>query len=184
MIVTRSGNSAAMFDQIIIADHSHLNDINQLVNMAYRPDSSKQTWTNETGIIHGPRIKPQQLAELIGKAKSFILLGFIKQQMVACAHIQQQDDTAYIGMLTVDTQRQNAGLGKQILDKAEQFASQQLGCTTFQLSVISVRESLIQFYLRRGYQRTGELQPYPLQANAGTPIVDNLHIESLIKVVD
>ena len=47
--------------------------------------------------------------------------------------------------------------------------------------VLSAREELIGFYLRRGYRRTGEVMDYPIEAGVGMPLYSELSIEVLEK---
>jgi hypothetical protein len=47
--------------------------------------------------------------------------------------------------------------------------------------VLSARHELIEFYLRRGYSRTGEVSAYPVDADVGIPKIADLMIETLAK---
>jgi ribosomal protein S18 acetylase RimI-like enzyme len=76
---------------------------------------------------------------------------------------------------------QGTGVGKQMLAHAEKYAREEFGSVRFIMVVVSSRPELIAFYLRRGYQRTGDLMDYPLSAGAGTPKHTGLKIETLEK---
>jgi ribosomal protein S18 acetylase RimI-like enzyme len=43
------------------------------------------------------------------------------------------------------------------------------GAQIARMSVVSVRESLIAWYERRGYRRTGETEPFPRDTRFGEP---------------
>ena len=73
------------------------------------------------------------------------------------------------------------GVGKQILELAEKYASKKPDVTEFVMVVISQRKELIAFYERRGYKRTGEVDEYPVYLNIGVPSVKRLTIEYLTK---
>ncbi len=73
------------------------------------------------------------------------------------------------------------GIGKKILELAENYASKELGVTEFVMVVISQRKELIEFYERRGYKRTGEINEYPAHLNVGVPSVKGLTIEYIEK---
>jgi len=48
--------------------------------------------------------------------------------------------------------------------------------------VISAREDLIAYYVRRGYTRTGEMSPFPYgEERFGLPARDDLRFELLVK---
>jgi ribosomal protein S18 acetylase RimI-like enzyme len=91
---------------------------------------------------------------------------------------------AYLGMLTVDPERQGEGLGKRLLAAAEAFAGHELGASRLEMQVFSRRRELLSFYERRGYRSTGERRPFPYaewpQAGA---LIDDLEFVVLEKVL-
>ena len=62
-------------------------------------------------------------------------------------------------MLTVRPNLQGKGIGKELLNAAETEAKNQ-SCTSIFMTVISVRKELIEWYMRHGYQLTGERKPF------------------------
>jgi len=72
-------------------------------------------------------------------------------------------------MLAVRPEWQDAGLGRRMLEFAETEARAR-GAPAARMSVVSVRSSLISWYERRGYRRTGETEPFPYDdARFGQP---------------
>lgn len=163
----------------IEATKQHIPDIVELVNLSYRSQDLRG-WTSEADVIEGDRISAQQLQDLF-IADSKILLWFDAAELIACVHVQKHKDHAYIGMLTTHPQRQNQGLGKQVLQFAEDFAHANFAVTGFKMSVLSCRTELIEFYLRRGYMLTGETEDYPIDANVGQPLFENIRLLHLVK---
>ena len=100
----------------------------------------------------------------------------------ACIAIKKLNDIAYIGSFAVHPQLQNAGLGKTVLALGEQYAVKLYKPKYFAMSVVSSRYELIEYYERRGYQRTGKISPYPTGLNVGVPRKE-LFMEELIKPV-
>lgn len=50
------------------------------------------------------------------------------------------------------------------------------------MTVVNVRDTLIAWYVRRGYRLTGEREPFPYGDNRfGTPLRQDLHFEVLEK---
>ncbi|MEN9848868.1 MAG: hypothetical protein RL368_1608 [Pseudomonadota bacterium] len=161
---------------------SDIDFIVQLVNSAYRPASNTTSWTHESALITGARINTQQLIEIISNPDSVLLTACYQQQRVACVHIEKRNaQYCYIGMLAVEPKHQNLGFGKQILNFAEKYACTHFGAHYFVMSVLTARTELLAFYLRRGYQKTGELLAYPHTAGVGTPKQADLKIEVLEK---
>ena len=165
----------------IEATKQHIPDIVELVNLSYRSQDLRG-WTSEADVIEGDRISAQQLQDLF-IADSKILLLFDAAELIACVHVQKHKDRAYIGMLTTHPQWQNQGLGKQVLQFAEDFAQANFAVTGFKMSVLSCRTELIEFYLRRGYVLTGETEDYPIDANVGQPLFENIRLLHLNKLV-
>jgi ribosomal protein S18 acetylase RimI-like enzyme len=64
-----------------------------------------------------------------------------------------------LGMLTVRPNLQGKGIGKELLKEAEDEAQRQ-NCPSIFMTVISVRQELIDWYVRHGYQLTGEKKPF------------------------
>ena len=64
-------------------------------------------------------------------------------------------------MLTVSPNLQGLGIGKVLLSEAENMAGK-LKCRSIYMSVISVRQELIDWYKRHGYQETGERKPFSM----------------------
>ncbi|WP_019175714.1 GNAT family N-acetyltransferase, partial [Brevibacterium ravenspurgense] len=92
------------------------------------------------------------------------------------------DGVAYFGTFAVSPEAQGSGVGKELMAFAESFAQREWGTTSMRMTVISKREELIAFYERRGYQRTGETEPFPYgQERFGVPKVDDLEFAVLTK---
>ncbi len=89
---------------------------------------------------------------------------------------------AYFGMFAVRPALQGAGLGKVIIAEAERFARDEWSVAEMHMTVISAREDLIAWYVRRGYARTGEMSPFPYgDERFGLPTRDDLQFELLTK---
>ena len=87
-------------------------------------------------------------------------------------------------MLTVDPQRQSAGLGRMILAAAEDHAAAHFAATRIEMTVIAQREELIAWYERRGYAPTGEQRPFPHDdPRFGLPTRDDLAFVVLEKTL-
>lgn len=154
-----------------------------LVNRAYRPSVHERGWTHEANLVSGQRTTEEQVLSL-DCSRSSILVLCQDAVIVACIHVKCGENSAEIGMLATDPNHQMQGLGKEILDCAEQHALAHFGITSFRMSVLSSRPELIAFYERRGYARTGEVSNYPVSAGIGEPIADGLKVEILVKQVE
>lgn len=155
--------------------------ISDLVNMAYRYPHPL-SWTNESAWIAGERTSVEAVKALMAK-DSCLLVALIDNNIMACLHMGISGDTAHLGMLTVHPALQNQGVGKILLEYAEQYASHQLRLKLVEMVVLVERKELMAFYLRRGYVRTGNISPYP-STGFGKPRVAGLQIEVLQKIIN
>ena len=87
----------------------------------------------------------------------------------------------YLGLLAIRPDLQAQGLGRRMLDACEAYVAENAG-TRVTMSVLNVREALIAWYERRGYVRTGEIEPYPYgDTRFGRPLRDDLAFVMLAK---
>jgi GNAT superfamily N-acetyltransferase len=135
--------------------------LNQLVNSAYRGDSSRQGWTTEADLLGGIRTSEASLHETLAQPNATILAYKADGQLLGCVYLDVRGNNLYLGMLTVAPTRQAGGIGRHLLEEAEAYARTQ-SCCAVMMTVISQRHELIAWYERRGYHRTGETQPFPM----------------------
>jgi len=137
-----------------------------LVNAAYRGQGGQNGWTHEIGLVDGLRITPDRLrGTLTGEGEPVIYLLREGADLRACVHLENSrgragEPACHISMLAVRPGLQDQGLGRLLLDYAE-AQGRARGAQLARMTVVSVRESLIAWYERRGYRRTGEAQPFP-----------------------
>jgi len=139
----------------------------QLVNSAYRGDSSRKGWTTEADLLDGIRSDEHTLLAQINQPSQTMLKAVnTSNEIIGCVNLQEKKDTIYLGMLTVKPDIQAQGIGKILLTAAEDFALSK-GIQTIEMTVISVRSELIAYYQRRGYQQTGEKRDFPSDPKFG-----------------
>lgn len=79
--------------------------------------------------------------------------------LIGCVYVELRSDRAYLGLLSVDPQRQKAGLGSTLMTAAEDYCAK-AGCRFMDLRIVNVRQELPSFYRNRGYIETGT-EPFP-----------------------
>ncbi|MBK8726371.1 MAG: GNAT family N-acetyltransferase [Holophagaceae bacterium] len=153
-----------------------------LVNSAYRGDASRAGWTTEADLITGPRIDGDGLRELINAPGSLLLLCLQGGAIIGSVHLKRLEaHSAYLGLFVVQPTLQGSGIGRRFLAEAEATVQQAWGSRRMTMSVITIRPELVAYYERRGYRRTGELHPFPTEAGASRPVVEDLQLETLAK---
>jgi GNAT superfamily N-acetyltransferase len=135
--------------------------LHALVESAYRGASARRGWSHEADLLEGQRTDLAALAAMIDDPAQHLLAFRDNDVLRACVAVTDKGDgLAYLGMLTVDPDRQAAGLGRLILAAAEDHAAA-FGARRVEMTVIAQRAELIAWYQRRGYTLTGEQRPFP-----------------------
>lgn len=108
------------------------------------------------------------LAEVLDRLrKGVFLLEELDGRMLACVYIELRGDHAYLGLLSVDPSLQGTGLGKRLVDAAEEFARAS-DSRHMDLNVVNLREELPPFYRKLGYSETGT-SPFPSEVDTKLP---------------
>ncbi|MVO87653.1 GNAT family N-acetyltransferase [Streptomyces sp. p1417] len=166
------------------ATEADVDELVALIESAYRGDDSRAGWTTEADILEGQRTDPEGVAAVITSPDSKLLAVRRAGRIVACCQLEHRGEHAYFGMFAVSPALQGAGLGKVIMAEAERTAHEAWGVREMHMTVISVREELIAWYVRRGYRRTGEMSPFPYgDERFGVPQRDDLQFELLVKEI-
>ena len=169
--------------RLTIATHDDFDSVIDVVNQAYRGLSSGG-WTTEFGLIEGPRVDRAALVEMIENGQTTILLARDRasDRVQGCVAVRPMEyNQWYLSMLAVSPACQAGGLGKSIMTDAEVFVAER-GARFVKISVIDVRDSLIAWYERRGYERTGDIEPFPYDdPSVGVPLRDDLNLVALRK---
>lgn len=136
--------------------------LKNLLEAAYRGDSARRGWNHEADILDDERVAPGEVESLLADPGVTILVARDGTELVGCVAVTRRDASlAYLGMLCVLPDLQSAGLGRQLLDAAEENA-RVFGIEVMEMTVIDSRDVLIAWYERRGYVRTGETRPFPV----------------------
>ena len=146
--------------EISVAEIKDINELEALINNAYRGEHSKKGWTTEAYLLEGKRINAEGLQKIIVEPDSVILKYCNdKNELEGCVYLKKNQDKMYLGMLTVSPELQGVGIGKKIMKAAEEYALQNK-CKAIEMRVISVRHELIAWYKKHGYNATGQILPF------------------------
>ena len=152
--------------------HADLAAVADLVNAAYRGTGGAAGWTHEIGVVDGQRTTSAALAADLAASDDVTILGLrAAGDLLACVRLERSPDrqVCHVGMLAVRPGQQDRGLGRVMLEHAE-AAGRGWGAKAARMTVVSIRDSLIAWYERRGYRRTGAVEAFPYHDDRfGTP---------------
>lgn len=133
-----------------------------LIQRAYRGESARAGWTHEADLIEGERISHAELIMLIAAPHERILAATRNGTTIGCVRVADLGDgRAYLGLLAIEPALQGAGLGSRLIAAAENTARAIFAARRIEMTVIDTRATLIAYYERRGYVRTG-VRDFPI----------------------
>ncbi|WP_198079277.1 GNAT family N-acetyltransferase [Acinetobacter calcoaceticus] len=155
-----------------LAQFDDIPQLVDLINKSYREQQGR-SWTTELEFVKGQRITEHQLEEQLQLSNSTLLVGETNSsKIVACIGLTFENNQVEVGTFCTDPHVQNMRVGRSVLEYAEQYALKQAPyLVNAVMHVLDVRSELIAYYERRGYAKTGNEQPYPVEANVGVPTV-------------
>src|SRR5258708_26209571 len=106
----------------------------RLINGAFRV---------EQPFIEGDRTNPDGVRAYMEKGK--FLLAEDAAGLAGCVYVELRRDRGYLGLLGVYPPRQGTGLGRKLMDAAENYF-RQAACLASDVRVISARTPLPAFY--------------------------------------
>ena len=131
------------------AVHADAAAITAVVNLAYQVEDFFKI---------GGRTDIAEIERLLAN-DAFIVADLERGELAGAVYVRASPPRGYFGMLSVQPAMQGAGLGRKLVDAAEQYCVHR-GCTEIDLSVVDLRTELPAFYERLGYACSGT-EPWP-----------------------
>ena len=128
---------------IRLARESDVESLARLINVAFRV---------EQPFIEGDRTNPDGVRSYMEKGK--FLLAEDSDGLTGCVYVELRGDRGYLGLLGVDPPRQGTGLGRKLMDAAENYF-REARCHAIDLRIVSARTPLPAFYRHLGYVEVG-----------------------------
>jgi predicted N-acetyltransferase YhbS len=120
----------------------------------------------ERPFIEGDRVDHQATSEYM--AKGTFLIAEDAVETAGCVFCEVRERRGYLGLLAVYPERQGNGMGRKLMQAAEEYF-RGAGCNAVDLRVVSAREELPAFYERFGYEIKGT-EPVLPQVPAKVPL--------------
>jgi predicted N-acetyltransferase YhbS len=119
----------------------------------------------ERFFIEGDRTSEDEVQACM--AKGTFLLAEQQGAPVGCVYVEQRGDRGYFGLLAVHPAQHGKGLGRSLIEAAEE-RFRRAGCRAVDIQVVDLRIELAPFYRRLGYVETGTA-PFPAEGRATRP---------------
>ena len=129
----------------------------ELVNLAYRVEDFFKT---------GDRTDAGEIGAHLAKGR-FLLVESEPGLLAGCVYVETDGRRGYFGMLSTHPGHQRLGLGRFLVNAAEETC-RSAGCTEMDLTVVNLREELPPWYERLGYCVTGT-EPFPSHERVTRP---------------
>jgi ribosomal protein S18 acetylase RimI-like enzyme len=114
--------------------------------------------------LEDPRTDPDRLAAAMQKG-TILVAEDAEGRLVASIYTELRGKRGYSGMLAVDPALQRSGLGRRMMEAAEDHFRQN-GCEAVYITVLSLRPELPPLYRKFGFIETGTeefVYPHPLK---------------------
>lgn len=143
--------------QLRVAEMRDAEAIVSVINAAFRKA--------ESFLVDRDRIDLETVHQLL-QAGTF-LVADDRGVVCGCVYEETRGDRSYLGLLSVNPQLQESGLGSKLMIAAEDHCAK-AGSRYMDLRVVSVRKELPGFYRNRGYAESG-IEPFPPGFNPKVP---------------
>ena len=115
--------------------------------------------------LDGDRTNEAELRQRMQKGE-FLLGHDASGRLAASVYVEVRGARGYFGMLAVDPKQQGSGLGRRMVQAAEEYCRAK-GCTAMDLTVLSLRPELPPLYRKLGYAESGVEEFHPGRAFKG-----------------
>jgi len=113
--------------------------------------------------LQGPRTDEERLAASMAQG-TILVAEDGEGRLVASVYTELRGKHGYVGMLAVDPEDQGGGMGRRLMQAAEE-RFRAYGCEAVEITVLSLRPELLPIYRRFGFVETGTEPfeyPHPL----------------------
>lgn len=188
-----------------VAGPSDAHRLRELLHAAFRADDSRPDWTADVEMNRRFTINMDDLVAKLNDPETVYLMATVSssdmgqgrdqdkdREMIACIGITKVSlvkdrpapiAAARLSNLAIDPRLHRAGLGARVLAHAETFSRDVLGLRVLSLNALSTRRELIEWYLRRGFRKTGEVVPFPVREIDGLVLPEDLGFVEMEKEI-
>lgn len=131
--------------------------ITAVINAAFR--------IAEGFFVDGNRITQAEVEHSLDKG--VFLLADDGERLNGCVYVELRGERSYLGLLSVNPEYQQGGLGSLLMAEAEKYCRER-GSHFMDIYIVNLRTELPSFYERRGYFENGTT-PFPADVPTKLP---------------
>jgi ribosomal protein S18 acetylase RimI-like enzyme len=158
--------------------------IAQLVQIAFRYEDVK--WTGpDVELNRRFTMTTEEALATINNPNAAFLMAITDDDTIvgAMIAIKKTEELARLAKLAVDPTFQTRGIGRFILEQTEEYVLKTWCVERIGLNALSTRGSLIKWYEKRGYTKTGEKSELPAWALRNMGLARAIHFVEMEKQV-
>jgi GNAT superfamily N-acetyltransferase len=139
-----------------MAEASDADAITRLINAAFQV---------ERFFLDADRIDVEEVRARLAAGK--FILSEENGALAGCVYVEADGERAYLGLLSVDPSLQRSGIGRRLVDAAEEHC-RAAGCRFMDLRIVNLRQELPAIYHKLGYLESGAA-PFPENVHPRMP---------------
>ncbi|OAA46374.1 Acyl-CoA N-acyltransferase [Metarhizium rileyi] len=172
--------------QFRLASLADAPQIQQLVEAAFRADDSRRDWTGNVELASAFRLTLDEVRAKLANPDLITLVAHdarVPASLIASIDVSRHDGGGRLSMLAVHVSHQKGGLGSRVIAYAEDYCRRVWHVRKFSLNALCNRTALIQWYMRRGYEKTGTSK-FPTERFAELDLPDGMCFIELEKKLE
>jgi N-acetylglutamate synthase-like GNAT family acetyltransferase len=150
-------NSPQRATQIRTATKADAENITALINLAFSQA--------EIFFVEEDRVTLEDVIEYIDKGE--FLLAEDNASLLGCVYLEPRGERTYLGLLSVNPNLQQSGIGSLLMAEAEDRCRQR-DAKYIDILIVNLRDELPNFYKKRGYVETGT-SSFPTEVKTKLP---------------
>ncbi|KAM0328504.1 hypothetical protein ACHAQA_004911 [Verticillium albo-atrum] len=169
--------------QFSVAGPQDAGQLQLLIQSAFRAEDTRADWVGDMGLASSFHISVDEVLPVITSPESEFLIATDPETgtIVGTIAVTRRGHLARLAMLAVNPTFHRGGIGRQVVRNAQDYCHQTWGVNKLGLNALCTREALISWYMRCGFQATGEKTAFPYDRFPDRTLPEGLYFVELEK---
>jgi predicted N-acetyltransferase YhbS len=115
--------------------------------------------------VEGDRIRVEEV--LVSLRTGAFIVAENDGEMIGCVYVEPRGERAYLGLLSVNPEQQQRGVGLLLMRSGEKLCFE-AGCRFMDIKIVNLRTELPGYYRKFGYTENGS-SPFPPEVETKVP---------------